>query len=394
MPRPLVLALCAAAGAAAAAALALPAAASAADPGPYVALGDSFTSAPLVLNQVGQPLGCARSDHNYPSLVAAATGAAPFVDRSCGAATTVNMTAPQAVALGTNPPQFDGLRADAGLVTIGIGGNDVGLVGAAVRCVELGALAPTGTACRSAFAKPGGGDVLADQIAATGPRIAATLQGIHARAPGARVLLVGYPAVGADDGTSCYPLVTLSGDDMAYLVGMLRKTNEMLAAQAAANDAEFVDTYQDSIGHDVCTPIGTRWFEGVVPTSPAFPIHPNALGEASMARSVLRVLGQPRPGPVLGALRRSRKSIAPGRTLRVTFDLSRPATVALGLQRSRGGGRYTRLRGLATIAANAGTTTVTLSPRNLGRRPGLYRLTAALPDGSVQRAQFRIRHAR
>jgi len=131
-----------------------------------------------------------------------------------------------------------------------------------------------------------------------------------------------------------------------------------------------------------------------VPTSPAFPIHPNALGEASMARSVLRVLGRPQPGPLLGALHRSHKTIAAGRALRVSFDLSRPASVSLGLQRSRGGGRYTRLRNLETVAAKGGTTTVTLSARRLGRRAGLYRVTAALADGATQRAQFRIRRAR
>jgi hypothetical protein len=208
------------------------------------------------------------------------------------------------------------------------------------------------------------------------------------------VLLVGYPAVAPRNGKGCYPLVTLSDDDVTYLEGMLRKTNEMLAAQAAANDAEYVDTYEESTGHDVCTAIGTRWFEGVVPTSVAFPIHPNALGEASMARSVLRVLGQPRPGPVLGPLSRSRKTISPGRALRVSFDLSRPASVSLGLQRSRGGGRYTRMRSLPTVAAKAGTTTVTLSAKALGRRAGLYRVTAALAGGATQRAQFRIRRSR
>jgi lysophospholipase L1-like esterase len=388
MSRSPLLAVCAVA-----AALALPAAAQA-DPGPYVALGDSFTAGPLVPNQVGQPAGCARSDHNYPSIVAAATGAAQFVDRSCSSATTVHMTAPQGVTLGSNPPQFDGLRADTGLVTVGIGGNDVGLVGAAVRCLELGALAPTGTACRSNFATPGGGDMLVDQIAATAPKIAATLQGIHARSPDARALLVGYPAVAPRNGKGCYPLVPLSDDDMAYLEGMLRRTNAMLAEQAAANDAEYVDTYEDSTGHDVCTPIGTRWFEGLVPMSLAYPIHPNALGEASMARSVLRVLGQPRPGPVLGALTRSHKRISPGRALRVSFTLNRAARVALGLQRSRAGRRYTRVRSLGNVAAKAGTTTVTLSARQLGRRAGLYRVTAALAGGTVQRTQFRIRRAR
>ena len=389
MPRPLVLTICAVAMA-----LALPAAAAQADPGPYVALGDSFTAGPLIPNQVGEPAGCARSDHNYPSIVAAATGAAQFVDRSCSSATTVHMTSPQGVTLGSNPPQFDGLRPDTGLVTVGIGGNDVGLVGAAVTCLELGALAPTGTACRTNFAKPDGGDKLIDQIAATAPKIAAVLQGIHARSPGARVLLVGYPAAAPRDGKGCYPLVPLSDDDMTYLEGMLRRTNTMLAEQAAANDAEYVDTYEDSTGHDVCKPIGTRWFEGLVPMSLAFPVHPNALGEASMARSVLRALARPRPGPVLGPLTRSHKTISPGRALRVSFTLNRAAGVSLGLQRSRGGGRYARLRGLMTVDAKAGRTTVTLPARQLGRRAGLYRVTAALADGTVQRTQFRIRRAR
>ncbi|MFP5379795.1 MAG: SGNH/GDSL hydrolase family protein, partial [Vicinamibacteria bacterium] len=256
------------------AALLAPAAARADDPGPYVALGDSYTAAPLVPLLTGRPLGCARSTRNYPSLVRAAIGAAVARDVSCSSAETKHMTAPQAVALGANAPQFDALTADTRLVTLGIGGNDVGLVGAAVTCLRLGALQPRGRACRMHFATATGGDVLVDAIAATAPRLAATLQGVHARAPQARVLLVGYPDVAPRDGRGCHPLVPMSGDDVAYLDEMLRRTNAMLAAAAAAADAEYVDTYDDSIGHDVCTAPAKRWFEGVVPTSPAFPIHP------------------------------------------------------------------------------------------------------------------------
>jgi lysophospholipase L1-like esterase len=369
------------------------AAARAADPGPYVALGDSYTAAPFVLNQVGQPAGCLRSDHNYPSIVRAATAAAQFRDISCSAATTQDMTAPQPVVLGTNPPQLEALGAGVGLVTIGIGGNDVGLVGAAVTCVPLGLLAPTGTACRDSFATPGG-DRLVDEIAATAPKIAATLQNIHARAPQARVLVVGYPDVAPRGGRGCYPLVPFSPDDLAYLDEMLRRTNAMLAQQAAANDAEYVDTYEESTGHDVCTPPGTRWFEGVVPTAPAFPIHPNALGEASMARSVLRVLGQPRPAAVLGPLRRARRTITAGRALRVAYSASRATSVTFGLQRSRGGGRYTGLRALTVPDAKAGENVVTLSARQLRRRAGLYRLTATAAGGESQVTWFRIRRAR
>ena len=371
------------------------AAAHATDPGPYVALGDSYTAAPLVLNQVGQPAGCARSDHNYPSLVRTATAAARFRDVSCSAATTQDLTAPQPVILGTNPPQLDALTADTGLVTLGIGGNDVGLVTVAVKCVQLGLLAPTGTACRDSSAMSGGGDRLVDEIAETAPKIAATLQNIHARAPQARVLVVGYPDVAPRDGRGCYPLVPLSPDDIAYLDEMLRRTNTMLAEQAAANDAEYVDTYEESAGHDVCTPPGTRWFEGLIPTAPAFPIHPNALGEASMARSVLRVLGQPRPAAMLGPLRRSQRTITAGRALHVSYSASRPTSVTFGLQCSRGRGRYMAARALPAANAAAGENVVTLSAKQLGRRAGLYRLTAAaVPGGAVQLVGFRIRRAR
>ena len=207
-------------------------AAPAAEPGPYIALGDSFTAAPFVLFQHGTPIGCALG----PQLSVARPGRDRrdgLRDESCSSATTRHMTEPQSVIGGNHAPQFDALLADAALVTIGIAGNDVGLVGAAVDCIQLGLLAPTGTACRSNFAKPGGGDRLVDRIAAAAPKIAATLQGIYARSPQARVLIVGYPAVAPTDGKGCYPLVPLSDDDISYLEEMLRRTGEHGALGAA-----------------------------------------------------------------------------------------------------------------------------------------------------------------
>jgi lysophospholipase L1-like esterase len=289
--------------------------------GVYVALGDSYTSAPLVPNQHGEPIDCGRSDHNYPSLVAAALAADTFVDVSCGSAQTKHMTEPQPdLPLGgTNPPQFNGLRADATLVTVGIGGNDAGLVGVAEKCAQLGATDPMGTSCRDYWA-PGGNDQVAAKIEETKPKIAAVLQGIHGRAPQARVAIVGYPDVLPKNGESCWPMVPLSPDDIRYIDELIVRINAMIAGQAAANDADFVDTYRDSGGHDVCKLPPNRWFEGLVPTEPAYPLHPNAKGEASMARSALAVLGQPRQqagtdpggGPVGGSpvclARRSRVS--------------------------------------------------------------------------------------
>ena len=377
-----------------AATLALATGAQAADSGPYVALGDSYTAAPLVPNQVGTPAGCARSDHNYPSVVRAALGSNAFRDVSCSAAVTDDMLGSQAVAGGANVPQFSALTSDTELVTVGIGGNDVGLVGAATTCVGLGLLNPIGTACRSNFAKPGGGDKLTDQIAESAPKIAAVLQGIRARSPQARVLIVGYPAVAPNNGKGCYPLVPLSDDDITYLDGQLRATNTMIAEQAAANDAEYVDTYAESVGHDACTLPPTRWFEGLVPTMPAFPIHPNVMGMASMARSVLRVLGTPRPGPALSGLKRAVRTVTAGRAARFSYTLSRAAPVSFALQRSLGKGRYTKARRVVTVDAKAGANRLKLTTKQLGRRAGLYRLSGVLEEGVARTVQFRIRRAR
>ena len=57
--------------------------------GQYVALGDSYTAAPLVpVTDVAN--GCFRSDHNYPALAAKALGA-ELEDRSCGGARTADL---------------------------------------------------------------------------------------------------------------------------------------------------------------------------------------------------------------------------------------------------------------------------------------------------------------
>jgi hypothetical protein len=141
------------------------------------ALGDSYTSGPLIPDQTGVPAGCLRSTHNHPSLVAAALGAVSFTDASCAGATTASMTAPNA----------------------------------------------------------------------------------HG--------------------------------DVPYLRGTEGELNAMLAAEAAAGNATYVDTYGDSIGHDFCERTGVKWAEGLVPTSPAAPVHPNALGEEAMAQQVLAAAG-------------------------------------------------------------------------------------------------------
>jgi len=256
----------------------------------YVSLGDSYTAGPLIPDLTGSPAGCARSTSNFPSLVAAAIHAASFTDDSCQGADTTNMTKPESVPLGTNPPQDNALSSSTTLVTLQIGGNDINFINIVIKCAELSVTDPFGAPCKKHYTK-GGTDRLKEAVDATAPKVAADLQGIHADAPSARVLVVGYPAIVPNSGDGCWPVVPFAYGDVPYLRGVELELNAMLASVAAANNATFVNTYTASIGHDACQAPGVKWVEGLVPTSPAAPFHPNALGERGMAQRVLAALG-------------------------------------------------------------------------------------------------------
>jgi lysophospholipase L1-like esterase len=255
-------------------------------PARYVALGDSYTSGPLIPNQIPEAAGCGRSDHNYPHLVAAALEVDRFTDVSCGSATTDHMTSPQALPDGlTNGPQLDALAADVDLVTLGIGGNDMGFGEIMQTCIIHSLLLPVTAPCRAHYMR--NGDELGRRIEAIAPKVAAVLAGIRERAPAARILVVGYPVILPADGPGCWPLMPIAVGDVAWLRTVEGRLNTMLAEQAAAAGATFVDTYTSSVGHDVCRFPGGKWVEGLVPTAAASPVHPNALGMANTARQVL-----------------------------------------------------------------------------------------------------------
>jgi lysophospholipase L1-like esterase len=274
----------AAIGAALALFAALPATAAAAG-SPYVALGDSFTAGSGVLPPAaGAPLDCTQSARNYPHLTAQALGLS-LIDRSCGGAQTKDMTASQ---FPDQPPQFDALNASTRVVTLGIGGNDNNLfISAIALCgaTDAADVANIGAPCKQTF-----GDYFNRQIAADAPNIAQALQQLRARAPAARVFVVGYPDILPQSG-NCYLRLPLTTGDVAYLDGVERNLNAMLRTQAAANGATFIDTYDNSIGHDACKPESVRWVEPLLPGGGALaPVHPNAAGEAATAGVVQAAL--------------------------------------------------------------------------------------------------------
>jgi lysophospholipase L1-like esterase len=254
--------------------------------GRYVALGDSFTAGPFIPHRHGTPIACLRSDHNYPSLVARMLQPAAFTDVSCSAATTDDMTRAQPVLFGHNIPQLDAVTAETTLVTVGIGGNDIGYSRIVLTCATLSLTAPHGSPCTRYY-----GATLDRRVAATAPKVAGILRAVRARAPRARVLLVGYPRM-LPARTGCWPTVPAAAGDVPFLDRFERRLNAMLAEQARLAGADFVDAYTSAGRHDMCA--ADRWVEGIVVTSPAAPVHPNARGMQAVADRVLAVLGASR----------------------------------------------------------------------------------------------------
>ncbi|GAA2791996.1 SGNH/GDSL hydrolase family protein [Kitasatospora paracochleata] len=270
--------------------------------GPYVALGDSYTSGLRIPPQVGTVPGCGRSGADYPSLVAGRLHVTSFTDVSCSGATTTDLASPQRTGDGTNPPQLDALSADTGLVTVGIGGNDAGFLAVVGRCaVEnvrhtlAGAGASTGgggggqAPCRSYYTDGAGRGEVGRKVDTAGERLGAAVAEIRRRAPQARVYVVGYPALLPADPASCAATLGagMAPGDVAFLSEQEQRLNSVLRQRAEAAGAVFVDTYSGSRGHDMCAGAATRWLEPPQPAAGLAALHPNERGAAAMAEAVL-----------------------------------------------------------------------------------------------------------
>ena len=248
----------------------------------YVSLGDSYTAGPLIPLQI-PPFGCLKSNNNYPHLTARNLGLV-LKDPSCSGAETEDMEHPQNVDPdGPNPPQFDSLSDKTNIVTLQIGGNDIGFSSIGRDCAS--ATSNEGTPCQDRYVHDGR-DEISERIQATAPLVDAVLDGIRARSPHARVFVVNYAAILPDEGPGCWPQMPVT-----YVRAKQKELNAMLASEAAANRARLIDWYTASIGHDACKPPVIRWVEPVVPVNAAAPLHPNLggmIGASELLTAALR----------------------------------------------------------------------------------------------------------
>ncbi|HUR78641.1 MAG TPA: SGNH/GDSL hydrolase family protein [Acidimicrobiales bacterium] len=270
--------------------LVAPRAAASEDPFIYVALGDSYTSGPLVLPHDTRfvPFDCGQSWRNYPHLVSLLVRADRFRDVSCGSATIDDFYAPQkGLPLGgTTHAQFDALGPNVDVVTVGVGGNDVGFAGDAVDCIRV---KPDQPNCRARYVR-NGVDQMSLAIQDMQRELGLALDEIHRRSARAAVFVVSYPTTLPDNRVACYPYLPIRQADMTYLVQKFKEMNRALRSAAQGHGATYVDIYTPSIGHDACKPVGMAWINGAVLVPPSFPAHPNELSYLHSAPVVARAI--------------------------------------------------------------------------------------------------------
>jgi lysophospholipase L1-like esterase len=247
--------------------------------GRYVAMGSSFAAGsgfgPI---KPGTPTRCGRSFENYPTLLAEALRMV-LIDVTCGGATTANILGPW----NELPPQIAAVNADTDLVTITIGGNDIGYVGylIAESCKVRGPILLGGAnaVCPEARAPD---DAAYAKLEADLRAIAAE---VRSRAPRARLVFVQYLAMVPKEPCVDVPLTREAAETARDIGRRLAEVTAKVARQADAIvfEADKLASKRLPCGSHEAWVAG--WPADYKPGD-TFPWHPTRAGHAVIAREV------------------------------------------------------------------------------------------------------------
>jgi lysophospholipase L1-like esterase len=242
----------------------------------YVALGSSMAAGPGITPRApGSPRLAMRSARNYPHLLAAELGL-DLVDVSYSGATTAHVLTDEQNGVA---PQVSALDGTEGLVTITIGGNDIGYVPALMaatlpRATHL--LPVVGRGLRDLLDP----DVRERAIAEVQASLVAVGSAVREAAPDARVLFVEYLTLLPPSGEKAWPLRTAYADLGRHLADRLV---ELTGAAAAETGCEVVPVAGASRDHHAWA--DDNWTVGATLPLPGRPLayHPNAAGMRAVA---------------------------------------------------------------------------------------------------------------
>jgi len=264
----------------------------------YVALGDSYTSGPG-MDPVAD-VNCRRSKENYPSRIAKALKINSFADRSCGGARLANLTKPQTfpnpqthLQVEVNQPQLNAIGKDTKLVTIGMGLNDQAIATTLLLVCNSPANTEPSQYCQQYLARSQSS--VDDQIRAVQADLAKALATIKEKAPEAKIVLIGYPRVAPDSGSCGSPgqadsRFPVPAAQLVRLRDTLKLVNTLWSETAKQAGVLYVDMYDASEGHDICS--DDPWINGYLPDpGKAIGLHPLPVYMKTVADKVAELVG-------------------------------------------------------------------------------------------------------
>ncbi|RAY16423.1 SGNH/GDSL hydrolase family protein [Actinomadura craniellae] len=219
--------------------------------GRYVALGDSYSSGEggySIAADRDPANRCHRTSASYYHAVAKAY---PFARGSefwaCAGSTSGQVLRGKS----GEPPQVGRVDTGTSLVTISIGGNDLGFSKVLVGCVVR---LPWSDKCTEQ------GPEIANRMAYLRRSLTTVLEQITTRAPYARVIVLGYPRMFSETKGSAFD--NLSVSDQRWLNGQGYTLNELIrqisqeadqriATSGRQGSVEFIDVYSAFAGHEI-----------------------------------------------------------------------------------------------------------------------------------------------
>lgn len=248
----------------------------------YVSLGSSFAAgAGIGPLQTGSPARCSRTVNNYASLLSQRLGLA-LVDVACSGATTRHVLD----GWDELDPQINAVTPRTALVTITVGGNDIGYVGGlfASSC-RAGAPAIPGP-CQT-IKPPGDAD-----FAALKKSLVEIVKRVRDRAPQARVIFVQYVTVLPDKPCD---LTVISQPDLRHARRIAWRLAKVTRQAADAANTEVLAMERTSRQHAPCA--ATPWSFGMSPShdnAKGTPWHPNAAGHTAIADQLSEMVASQR----------------------------------------------------------------------------------------------------
>jgi lysophospholipase L1-like esterase len=232
-------------------------------PDRYVALGDSFSSG-VGTGSYTLSSTCRRSTYAYPSLVAQQRPNTALTFVACSGAATSDVMA----------SQIQSVTADTAIVTVTVGGNDIGFANLIVQC--------TLSDCSSQL------DSTRTTLAGVlTTRLDTVYAAIKSRAPAAKVVVLGYPRVFS--GSGCLGTLGISSAERTKANQLSDALDQLTSARAAAYGFTYKSAVGPFTGHAVCS--SSAWLNGLNLLSSVESYHPNRNGQSQgytpLVRSVV-----------------------------------------------------------------------------------------------------------